>query len=112
MIKVILFALLGLFGLPLVWPKVTTDIEIAIRRDQLAQTGENEFYWSHLQGLAVVTQEKIELGVVSHLFETGSNDVLVVKGERERLIPFILDQVIKQVDLEEGRILVDWDPDF
>jgi len=43
---------------------------------------------------------------------TGSNDVLVVKGERERLIPFIQEQVIKGVDLDAGVILVDWDPDF
>ena len=44
--------------------------------------------------------------------ETGANDVLVVKGERERLIPYVRDVVVKSVDLKQGVILVDWDPEF
>ena len=52
------------------------------------------------------------LGVVDYLFETGSNDVLVVKGERERLVPYIWQQVVLEVDLSNGRIIVDWDRDF
>jgi 16S rRNA processing protein RimM len=46
------------------------------------------------------------------LFATGANDVMVVKGERRRLIPFVLDEVVKRVDRESGTIQVDWDPDF
>jgi 16S rRNA processing protein RimM len=38
--------------------------------------------------------------------------VLIVQGDRERLIPFVLEQVILEVDLERGRIRVDWDPEF
>jgi 16S rRNA processing protein RimM len=49
---------------------------------------------------------------VDHLLETGANDVLVVRGERERLIPFVQGQVIHSVDLAAGEIRVDWDPDF
>jgi len=50
---------------------------------------------------------------VSHLFATGANDVLVVRdGERERMIPFVLEQFVKEVDLDSGRIVVDWDPEF
>jgi len=49
---------------------------------------------------------------VDHLIETGSNDVLVLRGERERLVPFIMGQVIAGVDLDAGEIRVDWDPDF
>ncbi|MGH8398564.1 MAG: ribosome maturation factor RimM, partial [Gammaproteobacteria bacterium] len=52
------------------------------------------------------------LGRVQSLIATGSNDVLVVQGERERLIPFIRGQVIKNVDLATRVIRVDWDPDF
>jgi 16S rRNA processing protein RimM len=52
------------------------------------------------------------LGKVSHLVATGANDVLVVSGERERLIPFVLDDYVKQVDFDAGRITVDWDPEF
>lgn len=52
------------------------------------------------------------LGTVDHLFETGANDVLVVVGERERLLPYVWDQVIRGVDLDAGIMRVDWDPDF
>ena len=86
--------------------------EIAIRRDQLPPTAEGEYYWHDLQGLMVTTTEGVSLGVVDHLLETGANDVLVVKGDRERLIPYVLGPIVKSVDLAAGTLQVDWDPDF
>ena len=89
---------------------------IAIRRDQLPAAGEDEYYWSDLRGLKVTTTQGVELGQVVNLMETGANDVLVVRetGEagRERLIPFIRHQVIRDIDLEDGILTVDWDPEF
>lgn len=84
--------------------------EIAVARDELPEG--DGYYWSDLVGLAVETLEGEPLGKVDHLFETGANDVVVVKGERERLIPWVRDQVIREVDLEAGLIRVDWDPSF
>lgn len=86
--------------------------EIGIRRDQLPDTAPGEYYWSDLQGLEVVTVDNEVLGRVDHLLETGANDVLVIKGDRERLVPFVLEQVVKRVDLDSGIIEVDWDKDF
>jgi 16S rRNA processing protein RimM len=86
--------------------------EIGIRREQLAVTRPGEYYWAELQGMKVVTLEGEDLGTVDHLLETGAHDVLVVKGERERLIPFVMKQVIAAVDRERGEIQVDWDKDF
>jgi 16S rRNA processing protein RimM len=54
----------------------------------------------------------VSLGRVHHLFATAGNDVLAVRGERERLIPFLWGDVVKEVDLEGRRMRVDWDPDF
>lgn len=88
------------------------DVEIAIDRDQLEVLGADEFYWTDLIGLRVVTIDGIELGEVDRLIETGANDVLVVKGDRERLIPYVREQVVRSVDLEAGEIRVDWDPEF
>ena len=90
---------------------------VAIRREQLPAAGENEYYWHQLVGLAVFTPEGVPLGTVTALQETGANDVLVVQGERngkpcERLVPWIPEQVIREVDLEDGRITADWDPEF
>ena len=86
--------------------------EIAVWRSQLPVLDEEEFYWSDLQGLKVITRDGFELGVVERVFATGANDVLVVSGERERLIPFLPGDVVMQVDLQAARIEVDWDPEF
>jgi len=86
---------------------------IAVRRSQLGSAGGGEeYYWTDLEGLRVVTESGVELGRVDHLIETGSNDVLVVKGDRERLIPWLPEQVVRSVDLEGGLLTVDWDPEF
>ena len=96
--------------------------EISIRRSQLPPPAEGEFYWADLEGLAVRTTEGVDLGTISHLVETGSNDVLVVresasggqggKKRQERLVPFIREQVIKAIDFDAGIMTVDWDPEF
>lgn len=85
--------------------------DIAIERSQLPRAAEGEIYWADLIGLKVVTLDGVELGVVDHLLETGANDVVVVRGERERLLPYV-DQVIREVDLDGGLLRVDWDPEF
>ena len=87
-------------------------LEVAVWRDALPDLEDGEFYWSDLVGLAVTTTEGESLGVVERLMETGANDVLVVKGERERLIPFLMDDVVRHVDLDGRRMEVDWDPEF
>jgi 16S rRNA processing protein RimM len=87
-------------------------LSIGIRREQLPEAGDNEYYWHDLVGLQVQTTQGMALGTVDHLLETGANDVLVVHGERERLIPFIQGQVVVSIDLDAGVIQVDWDPEF
>jgi len=88
-----------------------TGAEIAIRQEQLPALATGEFYWMQLEGLQVENLSGVSLGTVSHLFETGANDVMVVEGDRQRLIPYI-DTVVKQVDLTQGIICVDWDAEF
>jgi 16S rRNA processing protein RimM len=73
---------------------------------------EGEYYWTDLIGLTVINREGVTLGQVDHLLETGANDVLVVKGERERLIPFLLELVVLEVDLAQRMLRVDWEEDF
>ncbi|MFN3785338.1 MAG: ribosome maturation factor RimM, partial [Thiothrix sp.] len=85
---------------------------IAVAREQLRPLPAGEYYWADLVGMEVVTSAGVCLGKVDYLFETGANDVMVVQGERERLVPWILQSVIQSVSLTERRIVVDWDPDF
>jgi len=86
--------------------------DIAVDRSQLPALAQDEYYWNDLIGFGVVTRDDEELGRVTGLMQTGANDVLVVSGDRERLIPFIREQVVLVVDAEARRIEVDWDPDF
>ena len=85
--------------------------EIGVPRDTLPETQDDQYYWSDLEGLQVVNREGSVLGKVDYLLETGANDVMVVKGEQERLIPFVIDKVVLGVDLAKGEISVDWEWD-
>ncbi|MDR0807177.1 MAG: ribosome maturation factor RimM [Enterobacteriaceae bacterium] len=96
-----------------------TNCEIAVDSAQLPALEEGDYYWKDLLGCQVVTTSGYELGKVTDMMETGSNDVLVVRanlkdafGAKERLIPFLDGQVIKNVDLTAQLIEVDWDPGF
>jgi 16S rRNA processing protein RimM len=99
--------------------QLLTNFEISIDPAVLPELPSDEFYWRDLIGMHVVTDKGYDLGTVSDMLETGSNDVLVVKanlkdafGQKERLIPFLEEQVIKHIDREAQRIEVDWDPGF
>jgi 16S rRNA processing protein RimM len=85
---------------------------VAVPRSSLPQQSEDEYYWSDLIGLAVVNEEGMKLGTVANLLETGANQVLSVKGDgSEILIPFVA-TAIKQVDLKNRIIRVDWAADY
>ena len=95
------------------------NAEIAVLATELPELAEDEFYWRDLIGMTVHNQSGYDMGQVSDLLETGSNDVLVVKakandafGKHERLIPFLTEQVIKEIDQQTKTIVVDWDPGF
>lgn len=85
--------------------------EIAVPRSQLPRAGPGEYYWVDLLGLNVVNVESQELGRIVEILQTGANDVLVVQGDRERLIPFI-GTVIREVDEAAGVLRVDWGKDY
>lgn len=94
--------------------------EIQVSSDLFPPADEGEFYWRQLQGLKVLSRfegKEYNLGVVDSLLETGANDVLVVKAAAdsvdkvERLIPYV-DQFILDVQLEQGVLIVEWDPEF
>ena len=87
------------------------DCDIAVDREAMPDADDGSYYWADLEGLKVVRRDGTELGSVAYLMETGANDVLVVQGEHERLIPFVAEKVILDVDLDKGVISVDWDWD-
>ena len=86
------------------------NADIAIMRKQLPELPDDEYYWCDLIGLSVKNQVGISLGKVVEIYETGANDVLVIKGEERILIPLLMGNHVLGVDLELGQILVDWQP--
>ena len=86
--------------------------EVAVLREALPQTASNEYYWADLLGLEVVNSKDEGLGVLAGLFESGAHPVMrVVAGETERLLPFV-EQVVREVDMAQGRIRVEWELDW
>ncbi len=96
--------------------------QIMITADEMPTIADDEIYWHQLENLDVFTRtqagDNVLLGKISHLMETGANDVLVIhpsKGsmdKRERLVPWLIDQVVLEVNPEKGFIRIDWDPEF
>ena len=82
---------------------------IWIEKSQLPDLSAEDFYWCDLVGLEVIDQHTQRLGIVDTVFATGANDVLVVKGETEILIPYVPDMYIREVNLEAGHVVVDWE---
>ncbi len=98
-----------------------SKVTIAIERDQMPDLGDGEFYWHQLVGLKVYSDyegQSFFFGTVDKLLETGANDVLVVKAcdgsmdDSERLIPYVPEQFITDIDLDKEEIRIAWDPEF
>jgi 16S rRNA processing protein RimM len=96
-------------------------VDIAIEKDKLSALDDGEFYWHQLEGLRVISRfsdQSYDFGIVKKILPTGANDVLVVVGDEqsidqsERLIPYVPDQFVNDVDLTNGVMTVDWDPEF
>ncbi len=91
---------------------------IAVSSDQLEKLSEGEYYWKDLIGLNVENTEGVKLGKIDWLFNTGSNDVITIKGKNaegenvEHLVPYIIDDYVISVSLEDSLMVVNWDPDF
>ncbi|MFK7855597.1 MAG: ribosome maturation factor RimM [Granulosicoccus sp.] len=98
---------------------VLIGARIAVKRSDLPVLGSGEYYWADLIGMQVKTIEGNFIGPVNRLFETGANDVVVIDDHRELnssakevLVPWLVPDVITDVDMKNRTITIDWDPDF
>ena len=85
--------------------------DLYIDKDQLPELSDDEHYWHELNGFRVINKNGVDLGVVNYLVDTGSNNVLVTKGEKEHWIPYI-EPYLVSVDKQNRVITVDWDENF
>ena len=80
--------------------------ELYLKLCQLPVPDEGEYYWRDIIGLAVYTDQGLELGTVVDIFETGSSDIYVVRGaSKEYLIPAIAD-VITLIDVPGKKMII------
>lgn len=89
-----------------------TNSEIAVSKESLPELAKGEYYWHQLEGMQVVNTDNVVYGCVQEIMHTGANDVLVVNGDKRRLIPYLFNRVILDVDLKAKKITVNWDADF
>lgn len=85
---------------------------IEVSRAAMPPLAPGEYYWADLEGLEVTDLAGKRLGSVSRVLATGANDVLILDGSTERMIPFVANSIVKSVDLAAGEIVVDWDESF
>lgn len=89
--------------------------QVLVSRSRFPPLDDNEYYWSDLTGLTVENEQGELLGQVTGLIDNGAHPILRVfsgvEGSAERLIPFV-DQFVKQVDLANKKISVDWGLDY
>ena len=85
---------------------------ISVPRSCLPKLGSGDYYWRDLVGLNVENLQGVGFGIIVEMMSTGSNDVMVVCGDRQRLVPYIPGQFVMNVDLAAGKMIVDWDPEF
>lgn len=86
-------------------------LDLWVERRQLPALKQGEYYRADLVGFEVVNLQGQRLGSVGHFLDLPANAVMVVVGERERWLPLGPGQVFR-VDLEHGRVTVDWDSEF
>ena len=98
-----------------------TPVDIAVEKSALPELDVGDYCWHELIGLTVISEyegQSYHLGVVARLLETGANDVLVVQAtadsidDRERLVPYVPNMYVMQINLESAEIRVVWDPAF
>jgi len=88
------------------------NLEIYVLKTTLPKLSDDEIYWADLEGMQVYNKTGVHLGKIDHLISTGSNDVMIIIGERRHLIPFIRNDVVININKEKQEVLVDWDENF
>ena len=86
-----------------------TNKRIVILQQQLPTLPINDYYWHELIGLTAVNTYGENLGIVTELLPTGSNDVLVIQGTKRHLVPYFPGESVIKVDLASKRIIINWE---
>ena len=82
-----------------------SQYQLYVRREDAIPLSDGEYYVSDLIGLSVLSEKGEKLGILKDVLKTAANDVYVVKGEREILVPAVKEYVLS-IDLPKGEMTV------
>jgi len=86
--------------------RALTGSTLTVSESELPPLPDGRHYWFELLGLRVETVGGENLGVVEDIFETGANDIYVVRGDRGEILIPSTDDVVAEVDVPGGRLVV------
>jgi 16S rRNA processing protein RimM len=87
-----------------------TGSEVRVDRAELPPTRPGEYYWHDLIGLEAVNRDGAALGRIESILELPAHPVLVLEGDRQRLVPLVRERLLA-VELGAGRVTLEWHPD-
>lgn len=91
--------------------RLKVGLELGVWRSEMPPPGPGEYYWNDLEGIEAVSEAGERLGKVERFEATPAGTVMVIRGDREHWVPFVKERILK-VELDAGRIVVDWSPDW
>ena len=84
------------------------DHELMVSGKDQQPLEDGQYYYHQIIGLSVKTVDGEELGTIKEILSPGANDVWVVQrdGKKDLLLP-VIDDVVKDVDLDAGEVTVE-----
>ncbi|QTA37745.1 16S rRNA processing protein RimM [Thermosipho ferrireducens] len=86
--------------------KALSGSKIYIDEKELPEIKENEYYFYEIIGCKVFDENEKEVGIVEEILQTGSNDVFVVKNEKEEILIPVTEEYVKSIDKKEKLIKI------
>ncbi|WP_420631282.1 ribosome maturation factor RimM [Candidatus Leptofilum sp.] len=79
---------------------------LMVPEEEALSLEEGEYFLFQLEGLTVITADGETLGTLTSIIETGANNVFVVQGEHGELLLPDIDDVVQEIDFDNGRMIV------
>lgn len=80
---------------------------ILIDRENAIKLSNDRYFVCDIIGLLVYSTDNCFYGEITDVIQTGSNDVYVVKNEDKEILIPALKTIVKEIDINNGRIIVE-----